>query len=114
MLMLVATALALAGCRSVYTVPGSPRELLRQQPPPNAFVVRTKAGEDVRLGDVTVRGDSVVGVRSISSGETVAIAIDDILSLGKSEVELLPTIMLLVVVLWGTFIVVASSIRFDT
>ena len=109
-LSLAALSLALGGCRSVYSIPAPARDVLRQEPPPNAFVIRTKRGEEMRLGDVTVRGDSLVGLRSIMSGETVTIALADVESIGKMQVDIVPTIIVMLIVIGGTLIAFAWSL----
>ena len=109
-LTVTALALTLSGCRTAAPIPAPPGEVLRQQPPPNEFVVRTKQGREIRLGNVSVRGDSIVGVRSISSGETVTIAIDDVESMGRSEIDAIPTIMVMMVVVGGSILAALYAI----
>lgn len=70
--------LLLAGCSSLHTVPGPPRDVVRQIGSRNVVRLTDKRGHEVDLADVHVEGDSLVGVRSMASGERVALAIVDV------------------------------------
>ena len=84
---LVLTALALAGCTSLYTHPGPPRTVVREIGSPNIVRLTDKRGREVQLANAHIEGDSLVGVRSLASGERVAIAIADVVSVAVGEFD---------------------------
>lgn len=82
-------ACSLPGCVSFQPMPGPPAAVVRQLDGENAAIVTTKSGEAVRLADVRVDGDSLVGVRTVASRERIAIAVADVesVAVARSDVS---------------------------
>ena len=66
-------------------MPGPPAAVVRQLGDENAAVITTKSGEAVRLANVRVDGDSLIGVRTVASKERVAIALGDVQSVAVAR-----------------------------
>ena len=62
---LILVALLLTACTSLHTIPGPPRDVVRQIGPRNVVRLTDKSGRAESLADVHVEGDSLVGVRSL-------------------------------------------------
>ena len=80
-------ACSLGGCVSFQPMAGSPAAVVRQLGDENAAVITTKSGEAVRLANVRVDGDSLVGVRTVASRERVAIAVADVESVAVAKAD---------------------------
>ena len=93
---LILVALLLTACTSLHTIPGSPRDVVQQIGPRNVVRLTDKRGREVSLADVHVEGDSLVGVRSMASGERIALAIAEIDAVAVGEVDPVKTGLLLV------------------
>lgn len=78
----------LTGCVSFQPMPGPPAAVIRQLDNENAVVISTKTGEVVRLANVHVDGDSVIGMRTVASKERIAIALGDVesVAIARSDV----------------------------
>ena len=73
------------GCVSFQPMPGPPAAVVRQLDSENAAIVTTKSGEAVRIANVRVDGDSLVGLRTVASKERVAIAVADVQSVAVAR-----------------------------
>ena len=72
-------------------MPGPPAAVVRQLGDENAAVITTKSGEAVRLANVHVDGDSLVGLRTVASKERVAIALGDVQSVAVARSDVTGT-----------------------
>ena len=82
-------ACSLTDCVRFHPMPGPPAAVVRQLDSENAVVITTKSGDEVRLANVRVDGDSLIGVRSVASMERVAIAVADVesVAVARSDVS---------------------------
>ena len=85
MLVFAIVACSLTGCVSFQPMPGPPAAVVAQLGDENAAVITTKSGEAVRVANVRVHGDSLVGVRTVASRQRVAIAVGDVQSVAVAR-----------------------------
>jgi hypothetical protein len=90
---LALVACTLSGCVSLQPVSGAPATVVRQLDRENATVLTTRSGEAVRLANVRVEGDSLIGVRTVASNERVAIAIGDVQSVAVAKTDVTGTVL---------------------
>lgn len=93
MLVFAIVACSLTGCVSFQPMPGPPAAVVRQLDSENAAVITTRTGEAVRLANVRVDGDSLIGVRSVASMERVAIAVGDVESVAVAKADVGGTVL---------------------
>lgn len=88
-LVFAIVACTLTGCVSFQLVPGPPAAVVQRLDSENAAVITTKSGEAVRVANIRVDGDSLIGLRTVASKERVAIALGDVQSVAvaKSDVS---------------------------
>lgn len=92
-LVFAIVACTLAGCVSFQAVPGPPAAVVQRLDSENAVVITTKSGEAVRLANVRVDGDSLVGLRTVASHERVAIAVADVQSVAVARSDVSGTVL---------------------
>lgn len=107
-LTLVLVALLLSACTSLHTYPGPPRTVVRDLGPRNIVRLTDKRGREVHLADAHIEGDSLVGIRSLASGERVAIAIADVVSVAVGEVDPAKTVLVFLGVALVTLVTLYS------
>ena len=88
-------ALLLASCSSLHTIPGPPRDVVQQIGPRNVVRLTDKRGAEVTLADVHVEGDSLVGVRSMTSRERIALLAADVDAIALREFDPVKTVFFL-------------------
>jgi hypothetical protein len=85
---LLLLAAMLVSCMRTTTIPGPPREVIRWLKPEDNVRVTDKRRGEVLLTNVQVVGDSVIGVRSLSPRDRVAMSLDDIDAVAIREADL--------------------------
>jgi hypothetical protein len=85
-----------------------PADVARQLDRHNVVVVTTKRGLAHKLADVHLVADSVVGLRSVESGDRVAIAVEDVRSIAVGERDTEANIFLVGTLVVGTMLAVAA------
>ena len=93
MLVFAIVGCTLIGCVSFQPVPGPPAAAVQRLDSENAVVITTRSGEAVRLANVHVGGDSLVGVRTVASNERVAMAISDVQSVAVARSDVSGTVL---------------------
>jgi hypothetical protein len=86
-------AALLGGCNSLRTVPGEPRDVMREIRPSDDIEVTSMRGPSYRMTRARIVGDSLVGVESMYSGTRVAIALGDIESVAVNQPNFTPPIV---------------------
>lgn len=104
--LVYACLLVVGGCTTATTIPGRPRDVVGSLAPENAVRVQVRQGNTLLLANVRTQGDSLVGVRTVSSGERIALAFEDIQTIAVQEVDGLATTMALVIGVIAVILVV--------
>ncbi len=79
----------------MHTIPGLPRDVVQQIGPRNVVRLTDKRGREVNLADVHVEGDSLVGVRSMTTSERVGILAADVDAVALREFDPVKTVFFL-------------------